>query len=131
MEHGDAFGEREGHVHVVLDQEHGHRAIELLEQRAHRNALRRGETGHRLVEQQPWTSGQCECDLEPSLIAVREVSRTRVLQRREIEQVEQARWLDPSRSLRRERPNHVSRRGSRARHASWMFSMTVRSERAW
>jgi len=91
MQHGDALGERERHVHIVLDQQHRDRTIEPFDQLAHRDTLGRGESSHRLVEQeQPRPPRECEGHVEPASRAVRDVPGLLVRKARELELIEKS-----------------------------------------
>ena len=75
VQDGDAVGEREGDVHVVLDHQQRDGGIELLEERRHGVGLRRREARGGLVEQQELgRAGQGQGDLELALLAVGEVA---------------------------------------------------------
>src|ERR1700722_4945264 len=51
-EHGEAVGEREHRLHVVLDQQDRHAALELAEHLHHPRRFLWPHAGHRLVEEQ-------------------------------------------------------------------------------
>jgi hypothetical protein len=75
VEHGDAIGDVEDDVHVVLDEENGQAGVETAKKPAHLGRLARRQAGHGLVEQEdPGIAGQAEHDLELALLAVREVA---------------------------------------------------------
>ncbi len=91
-QHGDAVGEGEDEIHVVLDQQHRH----VLRQRRHRLqdlvALVLGDAGGGLVEEEHvGPAGDGERDLEQALLAVRQVAGALV---HHVGQVEAAEDLD-------------------------------------
>ena len=78
-QHGDAVGQREDGVHVVLDQQHAAAALQALQERDQALALLDAHAGHRLVEQQQARlAGQRHGDLELALLAVAERCRVGV-----------------------------------------------------
>jgi hypothetical protein len=71
--HGDAVGDAEHRVHVVLDQQHRVGALERAEQLEHAAGLLGAHAGERLVEQQRTRARrQAHRDLELALAAVAE-----------------------------------------------------------
>src|SRR3954454_4423768 len=73
VEHGDALGDGQRDVHVVLDDDQGHLRIELEEHPRQHDPLGPREPGGRLVEhEQPRLGSQREADLELALLAVRQ-----------------------------------------------------------
>ncbi len=78
MEHGDAVGQREYLVDVVIDEHDGDRLAQGPDQVGHPHAIVGGETGERLVEQeQVRARRQGDGDLEQALVAMRQVARHR------------------------------------------------------
>ena len=72
-QNGDAVGEREHRLHVVLDQENSDAAFELAQHRHHAGGFVRTHAGHRLVEQkEPRPRRQRHGDFELALLAVTE-----------------------------------------------------------
>ena len=70
-QHGDAVGEREHRVHVVLDQHDGDFLPQFLQQRHHARRFGDAEAGHRLVEQQQLRlGGERDREFELALLAV-------------------------------------------------------------
>ncbi len=75
VEHDDAVGEIEHDVHVVLDDDDGERARQLLDQRVHARGFLRAHAGGRLVEQQhARLAGERERDLELALAAIADLA---------------------------------------------------------
>ena len=73
-QHGQAIGEREHRLHVVLDQKDGHAALELAEHLHHARGLFRPHAGHRLVEQQkPRPGRERHGDFKLPVLAVAEL----------------------------------------------------------
>ena len=71
MEHGDALGEVERHVHVVLDHDDGDVTGDGADEAEDVATLLDREPGERLVEQQdPGLLGQRHGDLDPAALAV-------------------------------------------------------------
>jgi hypothetical protein len=74
VQHGDAVGQRQHAVDVVLDQQHGVGLAKLADQRADHLAIGLGQAGQRLVQQQQFrVGGERDGDLQQPLFAVREV----------------------------------------------------------
>ena len=73
MQHGDALGEFEHRVHVVLDQNDGAAFAEVADQLLDALALGRAQARKRLVEQQHrGLRRQREPEFEPALLAIGE-----------------------------------------------------------
>jgi hypothetical protein len=76
VQHGDAVGEREDDVHVVLDDEHRDLARQGGEQARHPLRLLRRHPRRGLIEQEQLRGGrQRHADLELPLLAVRQPAR--------------------------------------------------------
>ena len=74
VQHGDAVGQSEHAVDVVLDQQHGVGVGELADQCADHLAVGFGEAGERFVEQQQLgVGGQRDGDFQQAALAVAEV----------------------------------------------------------
>ena len=85
MQHRDALGEREGDVHVVLDQQHRDVGREAFDHGDHRRRLGGREPGGRFVEQQGARPAcQREEQLDLSLLAVGQLARRHVTPIREV-----------------------------------------------
>jgi hypothetical protein len=78
VEHGDAVGERQHLVDVMVDQDDRRRAPERADQPCHADPVEGGKAGQRLVQQeQLGPRGQRDGDLEQTLIPVGEIGGDR------------------------------------------------------
>jgi hypothetical protein len=76
MEHGDALGEVERHVHVVLDHHDRYVARDSGDEGQHVAALLERQAGEGLVEQQDaWVLGEGHGDLRAAALAVRRLGK--------------------------------------------------------
>ena len=76
VEDGDAVADAHDHLHVVLDEQDGQAQLgpQLVDERHHLGRLARVHPGGRLVEQQELgLAAERAGDLEPTLVAVRQV----------------------------------------------------------
>src|SRR5919201_3450340 len=72
VQYGDAFGEVEGDIHVVLDHDDRHRAWDGADQPQHVAPLLDREPGEGLVEEEdPGILGERHGDLDTTTLAVR------------------------------------------------------------
>src|SRR5574341_1801335 len=108
VEHGDALGEGERHVHVVLDHQHGDLPWDGGEHRLQVAALLPREPGERFVqEEQARRLGQGHGDLEAPLLAVGRLADGMVGPRPEPDALERLAGARPQLGARGERRHRV------------------------
>ena len=97
VEDGDLLGDAHDHPHLVLDEQDrdAQVAAQLAEEVGHLERLGRVHPGGRFVEQeQAWLVGQGAGDLQPALVAVRQLHGQAVAATLEPDEVEQPQGLD-------------------------------------
>ena len=136
LQHGDALGQLEQRIHVVVDDDHGAALADRLQQLDGLDPLARAHAGQRLVEQQQARRGrQREPDLQPPLLAVGELRHRRVgAPRRGSPARACARPARASPGMLRQAAQHVERgtcRAARRARRCVRFSRTVRRLNSW
>ena len=132
MQHGDALGERQRRVHVVLDHHDGDVARNAFEQRADRLALRLRQPGKRLVEQQDLRLlRERHRELEPAPFAIGRLAHHPIAERAEPDAVERliGRFVERA-PLRQHRPRiPAGRRETEQRQHDVVHQRVARKQR--